>query len=146
MSEVSRMDERVRTWVMVGISAIVLLGIALMIVLVEGFNSWTGIVLLTVVAIALVAIALVIRAQREMRSGFPLQDERSTALSMKAGNRAFYVSMYLFLFMAFGFSALEEEDLVVSNAMLLFVVVAIMGTIHIILSTYYSRKGRVGKE
>jgi hypothetical protein len=102
--------------------------------------------LVAIVALALVAIAMVVKSQKEIRSGFPRQDERSTALSMKAGNRAFYVSMYLFLFMAFGFSALEEEDLVVSNAMLLFVVVAIMGTIHIILSTYYSRKGRVGKE
>ena len=137
------MDERVRTWVMVGISAIVLLGIALMIILVEGFNTWTGLMLLTIVALALVAIALVIRSQREMKSGFPLQDERLIAQSMRAGNRAFYVSMYLFLFMALGFIALEDEEVVVSNAELLFVVAAIMGTIHIILSTYYSRKGRV---
>jgi len=140
------MDERTRMWVMVGISTVVLLAIALMITLTEGINVWSMVMLVAIVALALVAIAMVVKSQKEIRSGFPRQDERSTALSMKAGNRAFYVSMYLFLFMAFGFSALEEEDLVVSNAMLLFVVVAIMGTIHIILSTYYSRKGRVGKE
>lgn len=145
MSEVRKMDERVRMWVMVGVSAIVLLGIALIIVLVEGFSTWTGLLFLTIVAIAVVAIALVIRSMREMRSGFPLQDERSMALSMKAGNRSFFVSMYLLLFMAMGFSVFEEE-IVISNAELLFAVVAIMGTIHIILSTYYGRKGRVGKE
>ena len=128
---------------MVGVSAVVLLGVALLLVLTEGFNLWTGVVLVTLVAIAIVAIALALRSMREVRRGFPRQDERSLALSMKAGNRAFFVSMYLFLFMAMGFAVLEDQEVVVSNAELLFVVVAIMGTIHILLSTYYSRKGRV---
>lgn len=140
------MDERTRTWVMVGISAIVLLGIALMIVLVEGLNAWTGVMLLTIVALALVALALAVRTMREVRSGFPLKDERSMALAMRAGNRAFYVSMYLFLFMAFGFIALEDEGIVLSNAELLFVMVALMGSIHIIFSVYYNRKGRGSPE
>ena len=128
---------------MVGVSAVVLLGVALLLVLTEGFNLWTGVVLVTLVAIAIVAIALALRSMREVRRGFPRQDERSLALSMKAGNRAFFVSMYLFLFMAMGLAVLGDQELVVSNAELLFVVVAIMGTIHIILSTYYSRRGRV---
>lgn len=140
------MDERTRMWVMVGISAIVLLGIALMIVLVEGLNAWTGVMLLTIVALALVALALAVRTMREVRSGFPLKDERSMALAMRAGNRAFYVSMYLFLFMAFGFIALEDEGIVLSNAELLFVMVALMGSIHIIFSVYYNRKGRGSPE
>lgn len=140
------MDERTRMWMMVGISAVAVLGTALMIVLVEGFNEWTAVMLLTIVALALVAIALVVRSRREMRSGFPLQDERSLALSMKAGNRAFYVSMYLVLFMAFGFSVLESDGATIPNAELLFVVVALMGSIHIVLSTYYNRKGKGSPE
>ncbi len=139
------MDERTRTWAMVAVSGAVLLGVALMMVLVEGFDVWTGLTLLTLVAIALVAIALAMRTRAEAKSGFPLQDERSTALTMKAGNRSFYVSMYLVLFLALGFVVLEDEGAVLSNAELLFVVVAIMGTIHIILTTYYTRKGRVGQ-
>jgi len=140
------MDERTRMWAMVGVSAVVLLGIALMIVLVEGLNAWTGVMLLTIVALALVALALAVRTMREMRSGLPLKDERSIALAMRAGNRAFYVSMYLFLFMAIGFTALEDEGVVLSNSELLFVIVALMGSIHIVLSTYYNRKGRVAPE
>ena len=136
------MDERMRMWVMVGISAIVLLAIALAIVLVEGIPLMMGVMFLTMMAIAMVATALAVRARREMREGFPLQDERSIALGLKAGNRAFYVSMYLFLFMAGAFVLLEERGVGLSNSELLFVVVAIMGSIHIILSTYYGRKGK----
>jgi uncharacterized membrane protein len=137
------MDERTRTWVMVGISAVVLLAIALMIILIEGFNLWSVVMLVTIVALALVALALAARSLREMRSGLPLQDERSISLGMRAGNRAFYVSMYLILFMAVAFVALEDQQIAVSSSELLFVVVALMGSIHIIFSTYYNRKGRV---
>jgi Ca2+/Na+ antiporter len=140
------MDERTRMWVMVGISAVVLLGIAFMIALTEGISVWSMAMLVTIVALALVAIAMVFKSQRELKSGFPRQDERSIALSMRAGNRAFYVSMYLFLFMALGLMGLDDQDVVLSNAELMFIVVAIMGSIHIVLSAYYNRKGRVGQE
>ena len=140
------MDERTRMWVMVGISAVVLLGIALMIALTEGINIWSMAMLVAIVALALVAIGMVVKSQREIRSGFPRQDERSIALSMRAGNRAFYVSMYLFLFMALGLMGLDDEEVMLSNAELLFIAVAIMGSIHIVLSAYYNRKGRVTLE
>jgi len=140
------MDERTRMWVMVGISAVVLLGIALMIALTEGINIWSMAMLVAIVALALVAIGMVVKSQREIRSGFPRQDERSIALSMRAGNRAFYVSMYLFLFMALGLMGLDDEEVMLSNAELLFIAVAIMGSIHIVLSAYYNRKGRVPLE
>jgi hypothetical protein len=102
--------------------------------------------LVAIVALALVAIGMVVKSQREIRSGFPRQDERSIALSMRAGNRAFYVSMYLFLFMALGLMGLDDEEVMLSNAELLFIAVAIMGSIHIVLSAYYNRKGRVPLE
>ena len=140
------MDERTRMWVMVGISAAVLLGIALMIALTEGINIWSMAMLVAIVALALVAIGMVVKSQREIKSGFPRQDERSIALSMRAGNRAFYVSMYLFLFMALGLMGLDDEEVMLSNAELLFIAVAIMGSIHIVLSAYYNRKGRVPLE
>jgi len=140
------MDERTRMWVMVGISAVVLLGIALMIALTEGINIWSMAMLVAIVALALVAIGMVVKSQREIKSGFPRQDERSIALSMRAGNRAFYVSMYLFLFMALGLMGLDDEEVMLSNAELLFIAVAIMGSIHIVLSAYYNRKGRVPLE
>lgn len=128
-------------WVMVAVSAVVLLAVALSIVLIAGLAIWSMLMLVTIVALALVALLLVARARGEMRTGLPSKDERTVLLSMRAGNRAFYVSMYLFLFMAMGFAVLEDHGVVVSNAELLFVAVAIMGSIHIILSAYYNRKG-----
>lgn len=140
------MDERTRMWVMVGITTVVLLAIALIITLTEGINVWSMAMLMAIVALALVAIAMVVKSQRELRSGFPRQDERSIALSMRAGNRAFYVSMYLFLFMALGLMGLDDEEVTLSHAELLLIAVAIMGSIHIVLSAYYNRKGRVPLE
>ena len=140
------MDEMTRRWVMVGITTVVLLAIALIITLTEGINVWSMLMLVAIVALALVAIAMVVKSQRDVKSGFPRQDERSIALSMRAGNRAFYVSMYLFLFMALGLMGLDDQEVVLSNAELMFIAVAIMGSIHIVLSAYYNRKGRVGQE
>jgi len=141
-----KMDERTRMLVMVCVSAAILLAVALMISLIEGINLWSNpwsmVVLVVIVALAVVALFMAVRSLREMRSGFPLQDERSMALSMRAGNRAFYVSLYLLLLMGFAFAVLEDQGLIVSNAELLFVVVALMGSIHIIFSAYYNRKGK----
>ncbi|MDD1746603.1 MAG: hypothetical protein LUQ16_02460 [Methanomassiliicoccales archaeon] len=140
------MDEMTRRWVMVGITTVVLLAIALIITLTEGINVWSMLMLVAIVALALVAIAMVVKSQREIKSGFPKQDERSIALSMRAGNKAFYVSMYLFLFMGLGLMSLDDQEMLISNAELLLLAVAIMGSIHIVLSAYYNRKGRVGQE
>jgi Ca2+/Na+ antiporter len=140
------MDEMTRRWVMVGITTVVLLAIALIITLTEGINVWSMLMLVAIVALALVAIAMVVKSQREIKSGFPRQDERSIALSMRAGNRAFYVSMYLFLFMGLGLMSLDDQEMLISNAELLLLAVAIMGSIHIVLSAYYNRKGRVPLE
>jgi len=137
------MEEKMRVWLMVGISAIVLLGIAVMIALMEDITVWSGLVLVIIVIIALVAILLATKSIRDLRKGIPLKDEMSIALNMRAGYRAFYVSMYLFLLLAVGFVVLEDQGVTFSNAELLFIVVAIMGSIHIVFSTYYSRKGRV---
>jgi len=140
------MDERTRVRVMVGISAVILLASLLLIVLIEGIDIWSIAMFAIVLMLAVIALYIIARKRREMRSGFPLQDERSISLSMRAGNKAFYVSMYLFLFMAVAFVALEDRGVTFSNAEMLFVVVALMGSIHIVLSTYYSRKGRGSSE
>ena len=100
--------QRARMWMMVGLSAAIL-AMALLITLVGRIDAWSGIVLVIILAIAVVAIALAVRSMREIRSGFPLQDERSLALSMRAGNRAFYVSMYLVMFIAIAFAVLEDQ-------------------------------------
>jgi len=140
------MDERTRMWVMVGISAIVLVGIALAIILIAGIDIWSMAMFVIIIALAAIALFMAARNRREIRSGFPLKDERTILLGMRAGNRAFYVSMYLVLFMAFAFAAFEDQGVVISNAELLFVLVALMGSVHIVLTAYYNRKGRGSSE
>jgi len=136
------MNEMARVRLMLGISAIVLLASGLFLVLVEGLNLWSMAMFLTLVAIALVAVVLVMRALRDLKSGYPIQDERSRALSARAGHYTFYVSMYATLALAVIFILLEDRDITLPNAELLFIVVAMMGSIHIVISTYLSRKGK----
>jgi hypothetical protein len=43
------MDERRRVWIMIGISAVVLLTAALLVIVLEGFNAWSLLSLLIIV-------------------------------------------------------------------------------------------------
>jgi uncharacterized membrane protein len=136
------MDERTRIWIMVGISAVVLLAAAFLIVVVEGASLWSLVSLSIIMAIVLLALFFVVRTLREMKTGVPLEDERSRYLSLRAGYRAFYVCMYLVLALAFVTMALEDHDVVLSTSEMLFVVTAMMGSIHLAFSAYYNRKGK----
>lgn len=136
------MNEMTRVRLMMAISAAVLITVGLFVLQAEGLSAWSVVIVATVVAIAVVALVLVVRALRDMKSGLPLQDERSKALNARAGYYAFYVSMYLMLGLALVFQVLEEHDVVLSNSMLLFIVVMIMGTSHLIFSAYLNRKSR----
>ena len=136
------MNELTRIRLMMAVAAVVLIMAAAFVIQSEGINLWSMIMLVTMVAIALVALALVIRALRELRSGLPLQDERSKALDSRAGYYAFYLSMYTTLGLALVFPLLEDRDIVLSNSVVLFIVVMMMGTIHIAFSTYLKSRGR----
>jgi hypothetical protein len=103
---------------------------------------WSGLVLGTVVAIALVALFLAVRAVRELRSGMPLDDERSMALKARAGYYASYINMYATLGLGFLFAAFEDEGVSIPNSELLFILVALMGSVQIVLMTYLNRRGR----
>lgn len=128
---------------MVAIAAIVLLASGLFVLLAEGVSLWSMVMFLTVVAIAVVALVLAARVLRDLRSGIPVQDERSRALNAKAGYYSFYLSMYLMLALGVVFILLEDRDITLPNSELLFIVVVIMGSIHIALSTYFTpRRGR----
>lgn len=103
---------------------------------------WPVMMFVTVVALALVALVLVIRALRDMRGGLPLKDERSRALNTKAGYYALYTSAYTTLALGVIFILLEDRDITLPNSELLFIVVAIMGSMHIAFRTYLNRRGR----
>lgn len=136
------MNEMTRVRLMMAMSAVVLFTAGIFVMQAEDFDLWSVILLVTVVAIALVALVLVARTLRELKSGLPMQDERSRALDARAGYYAFYLSIYTTLGLALVFPVLEDRDIVLSNSVLLFIVVMIMGTIHIAFSTYFRSKGR----
>lgn len=131
------MDEKSKTWVIIGISVIVLVGVVSTMVLMEDNSLWSWIMLVTAVTLAITASLLAYKTRKEMRSGVVLEDERTITLNMKAGYRSFYASLYLFLFLAVAFTILEDRELDVSSSELVFILVALMGSIHIVLLTYY---------
>lgn len=140
------MDERTRIRLMVVISAAVLIACALLIVLLEGVNAWSLASFAVLILIVMLALFFVGRAQKDLRSGFPVEDERSRYLNMRASHRAFYVSMYLVLALAFGVLLLEARGVTLPCPEMLFVVVAIMGSFHLVFSAFYNRKRKVAVE
>lgn len=103
---------------------------------------WSGAVLAAVVAIAVVALLLALKAMRELRSGLPLDDERSRAMKARAGYYASYINMYATLGLGFLFAAFEDEGASIPNSELLFILVALMGSVQIVFMTYLNRRGR----
>ncbi len=92
---------------------------------------------LIALTIVIFAISVFIRGNRDMKKGFPLQDERSRRVMEKASSRAFYVSLYLLL--AVGFLSdglLKFRD--VSQATGL--AVGMMAILFAVFWAYYNRK------
>ena len=136
------MMERQRMWIMVGIAVAVLAGAGLALLLIEGVNTWTLTSFAVLATVAILALVLVARTAKELRSGYPLEDERSRFMNMRAGYYAFYVSMYSVLGLAFVMTLLEDEGIVLANGELLFLVIVLMGSVHIVLSLYFKLRGK----
>jgi uncharacterized membrane protein len=91
------------------------------------------------IAITILAFAIFVfrRGNRDIKKGFPLQDERSRSVLEKASSKAFYVSLYLLL--AIGFLS---EDIIhfrdVSQATSL--AVGGMAILFAVFWAYYNRK------
>ncbi|HEX9907651.1 MAG TPA: hypothetical protein VGB78_04185 [Thermoplasmata archaeon] len=97
------------------------------------------------VTMALVAIVVIRKGLKELRSGFPREDERSSAIKMRAGYLAFFVSLYLLLGMSFVHAMLEDNQVSsIPTSEWLMVYVAVMGSIFLIVNTYLNRKGVPG--
>jgi hypothetical protein len=54
--------------------------------------------------------------------------------------------MYMVLALAFGVLLLEVRGVTLPCPEMLFVVVAIMGSVHLVFSAFYNRKGKVAVE
>ena len=136
------MMERQRMWIMAGIAVAVLAAAGLGLLLLEGVNTFTLISVAVLATIVVIALALVAWTAKELRSGYPLEDERSRLMNMRAGYYAFYVTMYSVLALAFVMMMLEDEGVVLANGELLFLVIVLMGSVHIALSLYFKLRGK----
>ncbi|MBW2990081.1 DUF2178 domain-containing protein [Candidatus Woesearchaeota archaeon] len=92
-----------------------------------------------VIALIILAFAIIVysRGSRDMKKGFPLQDERSRRVLEKASSKAFYVSLYLLL--AVGFLS---DDIIrfrdVSQATSL--AIGVMAILFAVFWAYYNKK------
>ena len=108
----------------------------------EDSDNWSVIAPAVIVgSIALVASLAARKRLKEMKSGFPSEDERSTALKMRAGYLSFFVSMYLCMALGWIFGVFLEDTTMdlPSVGTVMFILVAAMGTTYIVVWTAISR-------
>jgi drug/metabolite transporter (DMT)-like permease len=108
-----------------------------------GTDNWATVMSAVILAtMALVALVVVRKGLRELKSGFPRDDERSRAIRMRAGYIAFYVSLYFLLAMGFVHAILEDNQVSLPpTSEWLMIYVAAMGSIFLAVSAYINRKG-----
>lgn len=139
------MDEKkVRRFVGV-VAAVVILGAVIFIVNLSTATvdiSWAVVAAIIVVSIGIFAFFSIRRSMKDLKSGFPMDDEMSKAIKMRAGYLAFFISMYLLFAMGFIYSMVEDSlASQLPTSELLMVYVAVMGTIFLLANYYYKRKG-----
>ncbi|MBU0527772.1 DUF2178 domain-containing protein [Candidatus Micrarchaeota archaeon] len=91
-----------------------------------------------IAAIILVfAIFTFIRGNRDLKKGFPLQDERSKRVMEKAATKAFYASLYLLLILGFlSDELIQFRDVSQATS----VAVGGMAILWVVFWVYYNRK------
>lgn len=139
------MEERARFWAFVAVVVIVLAGglVYLVATMNAGVDvAWTLVVVVILVSMALVAVAAVLKQRKDLRSGFPKEDERSSAIRMRAGYLAFYISLY-FLFGVSMVQVILEDHRILSlpTSEWGMIYVAAMGSIFLAIHAYLNRKG-----
>ena len=139
------MDERNRFRLFIGIIvSVIVIGVLFVAGATnsEDSDKWSVIASAVIVgSIALVASLVARKRLKEMKSGFPSEDERSTALKMRAGYLSFFVSMYICMALGWIFGAFLEDTTMdlPSVGTVMFILVAVMGTTYIVVWTAISR-------
>ena len=94
-----------------------------------------GICIATIILIF--AVLVVIRGNKDIKEGFPVQDERSKMVLQKASSKAFYVSLYLLLLVGFlSEDIINFRDVSQATSMSVGLMAALFG----IFWLYYNRK------
>jgi len=142
------MDEKARFRAFVLLVALVLAGVALYTVATAYAGveiTWTLVAAAILVSMGLVAVAVVLKQRKDLKSGFPKDDERSRAIRMRAGYWAFYISLYFLFGMSVVLTLLEDHQIAsLPAAEWGMIYVAVMGSIFLAVHTYLNRKGVPG--
>ena len=95
--------ERIRMTAILVISLLVIVTGALFAVSAFRKGEISGGILGIIIALIILAFAIIVysRGNKDLKKGFPLQDERSRKVLDKASSKAFYVSLYLLLAVGF---------------------------------------------
>jgi len=138
------MDESKRFRVFVGVLVAVVVGGVVFVIssVVADAEFWFTVVsVLILVSMALVAVLVARKRQKELKSGFPPEDERSRALNMRAGYLAFWVSIYLCLALGWIIGAFVDESTTdfLSVGEMMFVLTAAMGISYLAIRAVLTR-------
>lgn len=133
------MKDKVRLIAILTVCILVIATGALYAVTTFSKGDFTGGVLGMIIAIVIVIFAVFVytRGNKDMKKGFPLQDERSKRVIEKATSKAFLITLYLLL--AFGFlseNIIHFRDVSQATS----VAVGCMAILFAALWFYYNRK------
>jgi len=104
---------------------------------------WPIILIVNAVLVLLVGVLVLWKIHKDKKSGYPIQDERTTKINGKAAigtyyiNLAFMISLALFVTFGTEFLALPELD----AGWAIIAIMLVSGISYGLLSWYYSRKG-----
>jgi uncharacterized membrane protein len=103
---------------------------------------WPTILIMNAVLVLLVGVIVLWKVHKEKKSGYPIQDERTTKISGKAAIGTYYISLAfmvsLSLFIIFGTEFFDLPDLEAGWAIISIMLVS--GFSYGLLSWYYSKK------
>jgi hypothetical protein len=104
---------------------------------------WPTILILNAVLVILLGVFVLWKVHKDKKSGYPIQDERTTKISGKAAIGTYYISLAfmvsLSLFIIFGTEFFDLPDLEAGWAIISIMLVS--GFSYGLLSWYYSKKG-----
>ena len=92
-----------------------------------------------IIALIILAFAVIVysRGTKDLKKGFPLQDERSRKVLDKASSRAFYISLYLLLLVGFlSDKIISFRDVSQATG----ITVGIMALLFLLFWLYYNKK------
>lgn len=138
--------DKFRLAMMVVIALAVLVS-AIVLMIAVGLNAWSPIILVTLIIVGMQIGILIwlVKRSKDVKEGFPLQDERTKRVMDKASSRTFYFMIYFLLFLGWisddGIESLGIPGLIGRHVTAL----AILGgaVVFFIMAAYYSKKANV---